>query len=56
MNNKKEIVDKTSLEALMKNVKGEYIHRFIDDEDVTLYCEDLLEFLQNQIILSIIYI
>ena len=43
----KEIVDKTSLKTLMESVKEDFIHRIIDDDDVTVSCLDMLEFLQS---------
>lgn len=42
-----EIVNKTSLKALMETVKDDSIHRIIDGNDVTVSCHDIFAFLQS---------
>lgn len=42
-----EIVNKTSLKALMETVKDDSIHRIIDGNDVTVSCHDIFSFLQS---------
>lgn len=42
-----EIVNKTSLKALIETVKDDSIHRIIDGNDVTVSCHDIFSFLQS---------
>lgn len=40
-----DILEKTSLKSLIKTVKGETFRRIVDSEDVTVSCDNLLDFL-----------